>query len=341
MLSLERIAQRLELTLNRPFSKDLTTTVMDNYQADNLYELAKIAVPEHLDAFKAEVGDAVSEMFSNEFTPKLRVSTLGKEPILQALSHLGYGDKGMDNFYLALQGHILEAVTRLILRCRGFYIEYGEGFYTNEVDFMVVKGHPDFILKTPQGRRIVCEVKCVSGNFLDGFLEPERVESPDTGNLVKSGQRLSRLNQFAESNDYRGYIEQLSVYAHCHKLEALWVIWDKDSHQYRVVALPELTRNAAIKRVAELIPQLTSCKTLEDVFNKFEIPKPNAQKARGVETGLYYVPFTLRNSNFKYIFYPDVITLFQRGKYIEFVRKGRVSTPQEAIELFQENISAA
>ena len=331
-MTIERIAQHIEGILNVPFSSSKKPiSFHDKYAVENCYELAKKAFPQHLQSLTEDIAESLLHSYSEEYKPSLRVSTLGKEPLLQALAHIGYEDYKLDNFFLANNGHIFEALVRFILRCRGFDIEYDD-FYSTTVDFYGVKGHCDFVLKTPMGKRIVCEVKHCSENFLKGFLEPEMGYNEQTNRTYKTGDLKSSLSTFALNNDYRGYIHQLSVYSYCLDIDAMWIFYNKGSHQVQCVPLPNGLRDKIIPQLKDLVETIKPISTLPEVLDTFDIPKPVAQVSRGVPTGLHYVPMCMRNSAFKDLFYGETFTI--AGKKTEFVEKGEILDKEDIIRRF-------
>ncbi|TFI51017.1 hypothetical protein BLD44_028490 [Mastigocladus laminosus UU774] len=335
-MHLNYIASDIERILNEPFAKGGKVRGMDIFKAHEVAdakELGKLVYNDFLPDFVEECSDSLKGMFSREFDkPTLRVSALGKHPLLQVFTKLGFSDGGMTNFNLAMQGHLFEATTRFILRCRGFKILYDNGFYSNEVEWNGVKGHPDFVIETPAGRRIVCECKHVSSSFLNGFLEPEKVLNEATGNMVLTGQNSSRLSSAADNNDYRGYLEQLSVYSEALGYEALWIFWDKERNRYHVVPLDPFTRDLTLAKLETLIPKIRGCNSVREAVETFGIPEAQPQMSRNKPTGMYYVPLVFRDTVWAELFYRKVYVNVSGGKSQYFVVRGETCSLDELLE---------
>lgn len=302
VVDIKTIAATLEALLNAPFPRGVEPKSFDTFTASDLYGIAqKVCLHTDLvEQFAKECREAVESYFTAGTHSRggLRISKLGSEPILQAFNIIGVPIAGddFDNLWIGLAGHFYEAWVRFVLRARGFTVHGGD-YNQCEVDFDGVKGHYDFILETKLGRRIVVEVKHVSATYLDTVLESERVENPATGNMVKTGNNLSELSSSAVGSDTRGYLTQLALYRQCTGHEGLFIFWDKSRNRTHVVPMHDGLKNYLVNEVTHLLPTLRALDTIEDVLDSFEIPVPFAQRKAGKDTGLFYVPFTMRYIN--------------------------------------------
>ena len=291
-ISLRRIAKNLEHILRMPATVNGKPYLWEpGAHLSSTREVLKAVAAGEIckDAavlFEAECRQMIDGMFRNydEFTPKLRISALGHEPVLQALSGLGYEtDTEFTNLWLGAGGHLFEAWIRFLLRARGFTIEYGN-FDETSVTFQGIKGHYDFILKTPKGRRIVCEVKHVSGQVARALLDKD----PETK------EHVSVFRDNAYELDQRGYLTQLSIYQEALDLEGLLIMWNKETRLLHVVPNTPYLQSKCVERATDVIPHLKDVQNPRDVFETFEVPQPFPQKLNKKPTGKFYIPLEMR-----------------------------------------------
>jgi hypothetical protein len=230
-------------------------------------------------------------------TKDLRVSKLGQDPLLQGLSVLGIDTQGTCSMssWVQLAGHLYEAWLRFHLRSQGFSVKYT--FYNDsQIEYLGVKGHYDFVLEV-DGIDYVCEIKHVSDAYIGSILEPEKVENPRTGRLVRTGRYLSKFNESALNNDSRGYITQLSVYSEALGMPGLLFLWNKTKNRLNVVPLNQELKDLALLRVDAIVPELQSLQTIEEVFFKFPVPAPIEKIRSGKGTGEFFLPMVTRFCN--------------------------------------------
>ena len=289
--SLKTIARHVENILREPATlngKPYRWEALSD--ASNTRELLQAVVKDsNHDAtrlFALECAQMLDGMFASydEFSPKLRISMLGHEPCIHALEGLGYRTGSeFTNLWLGAGGHLFEAWVRFLLRARGFTVEYGS-FDDTSVSYKGIRGHFDFILKTPKGRRIICEVKHISGQVARSLL----AKDPETK------EQLSEFGRNAYEWDERGYLSQLSVYQEATGLEGMLIMWNKETNLVHVVPNTELLQAKCISRINEILPHLKDVQCPRDVFETFEVPQPFPQMRYKKPTGRFYIPLGMR-----------------------------------------------
>jgi hypothetical protein len=229
----------------------------------------------------------------------LRLSSIGKEPILVALQHIGIStDNGSKvNPFTALLGYIFEAYAMTLIETKlGDRVELIE---KEPVYFQGIKGNLDALIKTKgRGKKYTLEFKCTSSLLVKSLLEPEKQVNPYTGNLVRTGSVLPAFAGDALQNDSRGYITQLATYTASSGSDGgCLILFDKGTNQVNVVPLDDNLYLMTVNRTKKVLSKIAECKCLEDVVNRFSAPELIPQKSGGKPTGLYYLPQSVRYTN--------------------------------------------
>lgn len=238
--------------------------------------------------------------------PYLRVSSLGKPAVLQALNLLGHGkltDHTTKLRHIFFTGDVFESYVVAYMRFMGWSVQRQQ----EELDFMGVKGHIDGVLNIPGYGSALLEFKTMSQNYFSAF-----TKAP---------------------NDNRGYITQLAIYSHCLDLPAVWCVINKGTHEVRLIKPDQDDLDAALTRAKRIIPKLQAVTKLEDVVTLFKAPPPEEELYRNKVTGLYKVPESMRYSKFRHAFYAIKQGKSKGGAYREYVKD--VRRPEVALELLQ------
>lgn len=240
-------------------------------------------------------GDRVAGSLSRHFAEDrqkggLRISSMGKPAVLQALAALGYTEiepRGRMRWTFHL-GDIYEHFVGLMLEtCKGYDVLCDqmdpEATY---VEYAGVGGHYDYLVKTPEYPLVLVEVKTMGPGYARKFRKTP--------------------------NDARGYITQLAMYqAALSKqydtiIPAVWLCLDKGTGEtFFVEPFPGLFQGA-LARVEMVIPLLQKVKTEDDVLAPkgfFQAPPAAPEVYRRNETGHFILPENMMYSPFASAFY--------------------------------------
>ncbi len=272
---------------------------------------------------------AIEESFARQFTDKgddqerndLRVSSIGKPCVLQALKLLGYSEPAPERkmrfvFHL---GDIFEAYITLLAKAYGFNVITPQA----EVNFNGVLGHIDFILQSPTtGEMAVIELKTMSGSYWNKFHTSYRGE------------------YFAKEDptcDTRGYIAQAAIYSHCIGLPIYWIVMDKSRNLTHLVQPVQENLDAAIYKAEKIIPKLRQVQQFNDVLTLFKappgIPEFSGRGRNKEATGNYTLVESMQYSPFRHVFY-DLVLANKWNEQIEYIVDYR--SPEEAKEVLEE-----
>lgn len=138
----------------------------------------------------------------------------------------------------------------------------------------MVSGHPDAIVTSPNGTKMVLEFKTMNSRYFS------EVSS-------KRGDGM---------NDDRGYITQLSLYAEGLQLPAAWVCFNKDTSELYVEQLSKRKSEKAFKRASRLIELWGKVECWDDMFKYCKIPEPIPEIYQSERTGRYFVPYDFRGT---------------------------------------------
>lgn len=227
--------------------------------------------------------DAVVEAYTTTFTsvPQqdksgLRISSLGKPAVVQALGKLGVSDWDKSStmsprrqFPLYL-GHVIEAAVMVMLYEQGVDIHSLQ----KEVTFESVIGHIDGLY----GDNAVVDIKSMSNSYYRSF-----TSAPD---------------------DDRGYITQLLCYAEACSVENAFVICiDKQFGEMDVVHLVDdslpYPRHKYTDRARAVISMMDDITDVASVFDVFSVPEPEP-----IENSKHFlIPGNLKYGVWKNLFY--------------------------------------
>ena len=226
-----------------------------------------------------EYAQAEAESLFRQFDPNkeekstaLRVSSLGKPAVIQALKVLGYDDNGYVSNkmrHIFKTGDTFESY--LIALCKVFGAEVS--LAQAEVGFMGIKGHIDFVYNN----ECIVEVKTASPNYFSKFVR--------------------------EPNDDRGYITQAAIYSECLNLPIYWLMLNKATHEVAMVTPNVEALDNAKRRAERIIPLLTSVSCANDVLTMFRVPPAVEETYRRKKTGYYVMPDSIKYSSFAPLFY--------------------------------------
>lgn len=242
-------------------------------------------------------GLAVKESFIRQYVERketetaLRVSSLGKPAVLQALTVLGL-EKATEPTtklrHIFHTGDVFEAYLIAYMQLCGYDVEQEQC----EVNFNGVLGHIDLVASTPSGK-VVLEVKTMSQNYFYNFLK--------------------------EPNDERGYLTQAAIYSRCMNLPIYWVCCNKGTHEVKIVKPDVEAFDLVLKRAEKLIPKLRALTSLEDVVSTLTCPPVVPELFRRKETGNYLVPPAMKYSPFRHCWYEIETEYTKAGKPKEYV----------------------
>lgn len=231
--------------------------------------------PEIANEYAQAEADSLMRQFDpnkEEKSTALRVSSLGKPAVLQALKVLGYDENGYVSNkmrHIFKTGDTFESY--LIALCKVFGAEVS--LAQAEVEFMGVKGHIDFVYNN----ECIVEVKTASPNYFSKFVR--------------------------EPNDDRGYITQAAIYSKCLNLPIYWLMLNKATHELAIVTPDSTKLESAVSRAERIIPLLTSISSTSDVLTKFRVPPAVEETYRRKKTGYYVMPDSMKYSSFAPLFY--------------------------------------
>lgn len=233
----------------------------------------------------ASYGEAMSQSLHRHFAEDrqkggVRMSNLGKPATLLALAKLGYVEpepKGKSRFIFHL-GDVFENFLEVMLQAYGIEILDSQ----QEVNFMGIIGHLDYIIKSPvTGKPVIVEAKTMSQNYSRLFSQ--------------------------KTDDDRGYVTQLALYANGTGLDATWICFNKGTSElFEVETNPGLFV-VSLVRAQDVLNRLANVNTLEDVLHTsggyFRPPPPQEEKYKGQLTGKRLLPVTFKLSPFKSVLY--------------------------------------
>lgn len=239
-------------------------------------------------------GDRVAGSLNRHFAEDrqkggLRISSMGKPAVLQALAALGYTElepRGKMRWTFHL-GDIYEHFIGLMLETYGYTILCDqmdpEATY---VETLGVGGHYDYLVQTREEPALLVEVKTMGPGYARKFRKTP--------------------------NDARGYITQLAMYQAAlseqyeTQVPAVWLCLDKGTGEtFFVEPFPGLFQGA-LARVEMVVPLLRKVKSEDDVLaprGLFQAPPPQAEVYRRQQTGHFILPESMMYSPFAPAFY--------------------------------------
>jgi len=254
-----------------------------------------------LNQLAIDYGQACTNSLLRQFTQSapqpggLRVSSLGKPAVLQALSKFGYHGDGFSTplhhvFHL---GDVFEEFVIFQLRRLGYTVTDEQ----KEVDFMGVPGHIDLVCDG-----WLVEVKTMS----DGYFK-----------------------QFTKfPNDERGYLTQLAIYAYCTNKEPIWLCFNKGTGEMSLVRPTKFYLDQAVIRAQTIIPLLQGLTDVLETFDVFDAPPPVPEVFKKEETGKLLIPKSMAYSPYLEVFYDIEEELNGYNKPTRYVTG--IKTPPES-----------
>jgi hypothetical protein len=195
-----------------------------------------------------------------EENPILRVSSLGKSHAVELIAKkFGLIQPGGDRTVSPecrlrfVTGDLFEAQMYMLLSSFGFTIEETQ----TEINWHGVKGHSDFIVRTPEGERCLLELKTANDYYF------------------KAVQK--------SIGDERGYLTQACCYSEALGLPLYWVFLNKDTSKIFVkplVSVPAEQRAKALRRARLVVDAFEQCESFEDFPLFVNVPPPKIEKYR-------------------------------------------------------------
>lgn len=233
----------------------------------------------------------------------LRVSSLGKPVVYQAMHALGYDDllpakKPGKLRYIFGNGDYFEEQILVVLKSLGYKVTQEQA----EIDFRGIKGHIDAVIEDTDGTKYVLEIKTMSPRYYSSF---KKVQDDD-----------------------RGYATQLSVYSEALGLPGVWLCLDKSSSNCAVLPLQDATKQGAIERLDAILEPLRNIKELTDIFEIADAPPGVPEIYKKKPTGRLLLHPTVKFWEWRSVFYELVTDKNGYRKETEYVVRHR--TPPEA-----------
>lgn len=223
----------------------------------------------------------------------LRMSSIGKPAVVQALAKLGYTElepKGKSRI-IFMTGDYFENALDCLMQMYGIDILEGG---QEALKYLGITGHPDFIVKSPvTGEPVVVEAKTMSSNYARMFKK--------------------------EQDDSRGYLSQLAMYRAATGHDATWLCFDKGSSDLFEIEPNVGELEGALHRASQVIERMDRVKSLDDVLSTFRIPPPRPEKFRNAMTGRMIAPTSLSFSPFKTALYKITTDLNGYKKETDYV----------------------
>ena len=242
-----------------------------------------------VEAVAQDLKTPLHEQFTTgrEPSPALRASQMGKPALEIAAKYHGvyqsdedFSDQTKLIFWF---GHAFEAWLQLYLEKQGYELLRTQASY----DYKGITGHSDFVVKSPEGQRMVIDAKCVN----DRTFKQYRENGLDDG---------------------RGYLTQLAIYSYCEdNIPAAVVMCNKSNGAVSYVwAYPQdkeraLSRCDSILKVLRLSDQIegSAFDRFNYCFQFFRPPEPRVEIHKKEPTGRFLLPDTMRFSALSNVVY--------------------------------------
>lgn len=209
-------------------------------------------------------GMMATQMFKRQYAtlerdnPVLRLSALGKSSIVELLAKkFGLIPQGGDD--TVSNECRLRFVTGDLFECQAYIFLSSLGFEVlqtqTDIDWHGVKGHSDFIVKTPSGVKYLIELKTANNYY------------------------FKEIKKFI--GDERGYLTQLCTYSDALGLPAAWMFVNKDTSEVFIKELtdvPEVHRAKAFKRALGVVKAFNNCDEYADFPLYCNVPPPKIEK---------------------------------------------------------------
>lgn len=202
--------------------------------------------PHHI--MNTSYSEAVHKSYGRQFgeqqsyEPTLRVSSLGKPVVMQAMTLAGYTEPRATSFkgqHIFHTGDILEELVLTLAKALGHEVKLEQA----EVNYCGVLGHIDAVIDNE-----LVELKTMSQNYFNKFVRT--------------------------INDDRGYITQLAIYQHCLGLPASWLCLNKGTHELVQIVPDPFKMETALARASRIIPHLRKIRNFKQVCDNVMLPPP-------------------------------------------------------------------
>lgn len=241
----------------------------------------------YADAYGHACAASVTRQFTGvkEETGGLRLSSLGKPAVLQALSlphikaelvsdglyaHECIGMRMREIFH---RGDQYEALVLYILQMSGWHVASTQ----ETVNYAGVEGHTDAVVINPAGAVVLLEIKTMSDVYFKQFVK--------------------------RPNDDRGYVTQLAAYTSCLQIPSLWVCLNKLNHDVAVIEPDVLDFERALERARTIITRMSEVETFSDIQKQFNPPPGIAEVYRKQQTGKLLLHPSIKYSPYRHLFY--------------------------------------
>lgn len=240
--------------------------------------------PEKIAALAEKYGANLHDTFLNVYQPynpstdgtSLRASMLGKHALV-ILSEKFLGTRVSQEVPRRAKatmavGTLWEHIAMMELELEGWDIEVCQ----RDLSLFegMVSGHPDAIVESPSGERMILEFKTMNSRYFGEI-------------SAKRGDGMT---------DDRGYITQLSLYSQGLQLPAAWMCFNKDTSELYVEQLTKRKADKAFARVDKLMRLWAKVECWDDMFKYCRIPEPIPEIYKQERTGRYFVPYEFRDN---------------------------------------------
>ena len=220
--------------------------------------------------FTKVIASSINDVLFRKSENYLRVSSMGKPLIILCLAKIGYREPDNISFklrWIFMVGHTFEAFIMCVIFLLGYDIHSSQ----DEVEFLGVKGHIDFMVD-----EVVVEVKTMSDTYFRDFCRKQ--------------------------NDDRGYLTQLHIYCHAKKTKrGVFLVINKATNELR--ELPLVWDDHYITRAGNVVKHYNSCNNIDYIIDNLNAPECIPEKKGYTMTGNFLIPPSMRYSYFKDAFY--------------------------------------
>jgi len=236
-------------------------------------------------------------------SPALRASQMGKPALEIAAKYHGvyqsdedFSDQTKLIFWF---GHAFESWLQLYLEKQGYEFCSTQQSY----NYKGITGHSDFVVRSPQGQKMVIDAKCVNDRTFEQY-------------------RKNGLD------DDRGYLTQLAIYSYCEGyIPAAVVMCNKSNGAVSYAWANFLDKDAALFRCDSILRVLQDSDQIEgsafDRFNYcfqfFRPPEPRVEIHKKEPTGRFLLPDTMRFSALSDVVYDTYTDYNSRNELKTYV----------------------
>lgn len=245
----------------------------------------------------ANYSSALSQSFKRQFVDerqqenRLRVSSLGKYAVVQALQYFGVHES-MENIRGAKAdmfhvGDITEARLISLMKAYGLWVTHEQ----HEVTWNGVLGHMDCV---------------VDGMVID-------VKTCNDGNFKRYQKKLPQT-----------YITQIGVYAEALQcINCGILLYNRNTCELALSVPDHDDVKAALARAVDIAITIPTLSCVSDIWNYFDTPDPLTEVFQKQKTGRYYVPYDVRSpyDELLYEVVSDVSGYDKERKYVTRLRE--------------------